>query len=160
MRFVRPGGGQPAGLDSVADALAAYRVDHAPGVPDHHEPPGVAPGAPHPHLEGPALGRPLGLGAFEPAGDLGFLEEAVEEVLEVAPRALERPGRDPGPDVGLAVSEVEDPAVPGAVLVHVPGDEDVQVLFVRPVHTAVVPPPRHGVLVRLHAVAREAAHAV
>ena len=44
-----------------------------------------------------------------------------------------------------AVAEVEDPPVPRAVLVHVLGDEDVQVLLVRPVHTAVVP-PRHGVL--------------
>src|SRR3712207_7562719 len=50
VRLVRASSGQPAALEGVADALAAYRVDHAPRLPDHHDPLGVPFGAPHPHL--------------------------------------------------------------------------------------------------------------
>src|SRR5918999_1044140 len=125
VRLMRPRGGQPTGFEGVADTLAAYRVDHAPRVPDHHQPLGVPPGAPHPHLQGPALGRPLRLGACEPPCDLRFLKKAVEEVLEVASRARKRPGRDAGPHVGPAVLKVKYPAVTGAMFVHVLGDKDV-----------------------------------
>src|SRR5215208_8491163 len=135
-------------------------MDHAAGVPDHHKPLSVALGAPHPHLERPALGRPFWFGTFEPPGDLRFFEKALEEVLEVAARAGECPGRDAGSNVRPAVTEIEVTAVAGAVVVHILGDKDVQVLFVGPLHTAVVLPPGDGVLVRLHAAAREATHTV
>src|SRR3712207_2763663 len=106
-------------------------MDHVRSVPYHHDPLRVPFGAPHAHLEGPALGWPFRLCAFEPLHYQRLLEEAIVEVLEVAPRALERLRRDAGSDVGAAVTEVEDPAVAGALLVHVLSDEDVKILLVR-----------------------------
>src|ERR671911_2434972 len=85
--LVRPGSGQAPGLYGVADALAAYRVDHARRVPDGHQALRVPLCAPHPHLQGPTLRRSLRLGAVEVADYLRLLQKAVEEVLEVAPCA-------------------------------------------------------------------------
>src|ERR671911_2708293 len=59
MRLVGPGSGQASRLQSVTDALAAYRVDHAPSIPDCHDALIVALRAPHAHLEGPASRRSL-----------------------------------------------------------------------------------------------------
>src|SRR5688572_22533 len=49
--LVGPGCGQAARLQRVSDALTAYGVDHAAGVPHQYQSLTVAFRAPHPHLE-------------------------------------------------------------------------------------------------------------
>src|SRR5215210_6143185 len=158
--LVGPGGGQAARFESVTDALPAYGVDHAAGVPDRHQPLVVAFRAPHPHLERPARRRTFRCGVLQPGGQLRLFEKAVEEVFEVPARAGERRRRDADPDVRPSVSEVEDPAVACAARVDILRDKDVEILLVRTLHAAEILPAGDGILVSLHPFASEASDAV
>src|SRR5215218_7977540 len=115
--LVGPRGSQAARLQRVTDALTTYRVDHAAGVSDRHQPLVVAFRAPHPYLERPARRWIFWRGVLQPAGQLRIFEKAVIEILEVSARAGERCCRDACTDVRPSVSEVEHPAVARAVRV-------------------------------------------
>src|SRR5215211_6600162 len=160
MCLVGPRGGQATRLQRVTYALPAYRVDHAAGVSDRHQPLVVAFRAPHPHLERPARRWIFWRGVLQPAGQLRIFEKAVIEILEVSARAGERCCRDACTDVRPSVSEVEHPAVARAVRVHVLRDKDVQILLIRTIHAAEILPAGDGILVGLHSFAREAPDAV
>src|SRR5919112_3702580 len=160
MGLVGPRGGQPARLESVTDALPAYRVDHAACVPDRNNPLVVALRAPHPHLERPARGRTFRRGILQPGGQLRLFQKAVVEVFEVPARTGERRRRDARPNVRLPVSEIEHPAVARAVRIHVLRDKDVQILLVGSIYIAEILPTSYGVLVGFHPLAGEASDAI